>query len=384
MTVFSSYSQLFSLLASSICFVVIAICLLTSIQIMCRYRHKQIFIALLGGLAIAAIPQLLNIIAASRLQAVPLAFSMTATIASLISFIIINFVFMKMYASGIHIRITPVLLLTLGAVAAAAISLFTAPYEIGESGSLGLPALDFYMFILISTMLIVTRHVELPTSYFASLCVMFSYQIAYILHQYVFAHSQLWLTALVYMLPLLYYILLFYLLLEWIMERLLITYQSAISDGLTGLYVRRHFEKKLGAMMMRNPVAVIFCDIDNFKQLNDTQGHQAADQALQQAAAIIRDEVAAHGIAGRYGGEELLGAIEIDRIKPQAIAERIRTRIEQETIVTVSVGYCTTKESAELSTLVKHADEAMYYSKMTGKNKVTSYRSIPAAYKKKA
>lgn len=384
MTVFSSSSQLFSLLASSLCFIVIAICLLTSLQIMRRYRHKQIFIALLSGLAIAAIPQLLDIIAAGRAQAASLAFSMTATIASIISFIVINFVFMKMYASGVHIRITPVLLLASGAIAAASISLLTAPFEIGDSGRLGLPALDFYMFILLCTMLIVTRHVELPASYFASLCVMFSYQIAYILHQYVFDRSQLWLTALVYILPLLYYILLFYLLLEWIMERLLTTYQSAISDGLTGLYVRRHFEKRLTAMMMRNPVAVIFCDIDNFKLLNDTIGHQAADQALQQVAAIIRDEVAAYGIAGRYGGEELLGAIEIARAKPQAVAERIRSRVEQETIVTVSVGYCTTKESEELATLVHHADEAMYYAKTTGKNKVTSYRSIPAAYKKKA
>lgn len=384
MTIFTANPHLLSTLASFICFIITVICLLTSIKIMRRYRHKQVFIILICGLGTAAIPQLLNAYAASSLQAVPESLYIISTIAGTISFIIINFVFMKMYAIGIRIRIAPIVLLSLGAAIAIAASFLLAPYEIGGTKALGFPVLDFYMFILIITMLVVTRHIEMPAAYFISLCIMFSYQIALMLHQYVFEHSQPWLGALVMALPVLYYFLLFYLLLEWIMERLLTTYQSAILDGLTGLYVRRHFQKKLAEMIARKPAAVIFCDIDNFKSLNDAKGHHAADQALQQVASILRDEVAPHGIAGRYGGEELLGAIEIDKVKPQTIAERIRARVEQETIVTVSVGFCTTKESAELASLVKLADEAMYYSKSTGKNKVTSYRSIPAAYKNKA
>jgi len=203
------------------------------------------------------------------------------------------------------------------------------------------------------------------------------------LDRYVFEWSQAWLHTLVELLPIMYYAILFYLLLDWVMDRLLSTYQSAIIDGLTGLYIRRHFQKKLQSMMQRKPVAVIFCDIDNFKALNDTKGHQVADEALQQVAAILKEEVAPYGVAGRYGGEELLGGIAIDSVKPMAVAEKIRARVELETIVTISVGFSTSKEATELMQLVKQADEAMYFSKTTGKNKVSSYRSLPASIKQK-
>ena len=94
------------------------------------------------------------------------------------------------------------------------------------------------------------------------------------------------------------------------LERLLLTFQSSITDGLTSLYNRRHFNKKAEQLLRQTKrVAIIFCDIDNFKKLNDTQGHHKADGVLKQVADIIREETAGIGAAGRYGGEELLGLV---------------------------------------------------------------------------
>jgi len=382
MTIILENLNLITLLSSCMCLIVIGLCLITSIQIMRRYRQKAIFITLIGGLTLAMIPQLLSILTISSSQSAPMSFYITSTLNTIISFILINFVFMKMYAGGVTIRLTPILLLTVGAAAAVASSFFINPYEIEGSGTIALPVLDCYMFILLCTILIVTRQLLLPSAYYISLSVMFLYQITNMLHQYVFKHSELWLSITVQLLPLLYYVLIFYMLLEWIMERLLTTYQTAIADELTGLYMRKHFNKKLMSMLQRKAVAVIFCDIDNFKRLNDTKGHQFADSVLSLVARIIKEEASPYGIAGRYGGEELLAAIDITSVKAQSVAEKIRSRVETETLVTISVGFATTKESEDPSTLVKYADEAMYYAKSTGKNKVVSYKALPAAYKK--
>lgn len=373
--------DLLLLISPLISCIVIAMALLTSIKIMTSYRNKQVFILLIISLIIASLPQLLNLYRAFSQQQIANMLYISSTIAGIFSFILINFVLMKMYAVGLRLRIMPTILLMLGAAGAFAASLFIAPYELNIG--LAYPILDFYMFILIITMLVVTRQIDMPTSYYCSLLIMFIYQLGLMLDRYLFEWSEAWLHFLVELLPIVYYVTLFYMLLVWIMERLLSTYQSAIIDGLTGLYIRRHFQKKLHSLMQRKPVAIIFCDIDNFKALNDTKGHQVADVALQQVAAILKEEVTPYGIAGRYGGEELLGGIAIDHIKPNVIAEQIRARVEQETIVTVSVGFSTTKEASELMLLVQQADEAMYFSKTTGKNKVSSYRSIPSALKQK-
>ena len=135
-------------------------------------------------------------------------------------------------------------------------------------------------------------------------------------------------------------------------------------------------------MRQSSPIAILFCDIDNFKQLNDTQGHLQADIILKQVADIIKEETAEIGISGRYGGEELLACITIAANKVRRVAESIRSRVEVEAGVTVSIGYSVTKQPSSIHDLVKQADEAMYLSKTTGKNKVSSFNSIPAIHKK--
>ena len=125
-----------------------------------------------------------------------------------------------------------------------------------------------------------------------------------------FTDRLIWLISVSQLLPIIYYTLLFILLFEWVIERLMYTYQSSIMDGLTGLYNRRHFYSKAELLLQGSkPMAIIFCDIDNFKKLNDTHGHHKADGVLKQVAEIIKEESSGIGSAGRYGGEELLSCI---------------------------------------------------------------------------
>ncbi|MGA9994741.1 MAG: sensor domain-containing diguanylate cyclase, partial [Pyrinomonadaceae bacterium] len=110
--------------------------------------------------------------------------------------------------------------------------------------------------------------------------------------------------------------------------------QQALTDVLTGCFNRRSFEMQLErdlqlATRMRQPLSLVFLDIDNFKRVNDTFGHEAGDNALRLIADVIREELRGVDTAARYGGEEF--AI----ILPQAdaegaiiVAERLRARIE--------------------------------------------------------
>ncbi|MBE0336541.1 GGDEF domain-containing protein [Paenibacillus sp. 23TSA30-6] len=177
-------------------------------------------------------------------------------------------------------------------------------------------------------------------------------------------------------LPLLYYTTLFLILFERIVELLQRIYRSSITDGLTGLYNRKYFSGRLRRYMEQGiRVSVIFCDIDNFKKLNDTQGHARADDVLKQVAQIMEEELDDIGLTGRYGGEELVAMVVDRRAKVEQVAERIRERVADESIVTISVGHSTLKKEMNPDELVKQADQAMYISKTTGKNKVTAYKA---------
>lgn len=178
-------------------------------------------------------------------------------------------------------------------------------------------------------------------------------------------------------LPVLFYTLVFFILFRRIVELMQSIYRSAITDGLTGLYNRRHFMKYLDHYTAQAlKISAIFCDIDNFKKLNDTQGHARADEVLKQVAAIMEEELDGIGITGRYGGEELVALVVDRKIKPSQVAENIRARVAAETIVTISVGYSVLRQGVQGDELMNQADKAMYHSKTTGKNKVTDYRSL--------
>jgi diguanylate cyclase (GGDEF)-like protein len=97
---------------------------------------------------------------------------------------------------------------------------------------------------------------------------------------------------------------------------------------------------------------------------------------LKQVSAILLEETEGVGLAGRYGGEELVALVVGPGLTALQAAESIRMRTEKESIVTISVGFCLASRSDTAETLMKHADQAMYHSKSTGKNRVTDYATI--------
>ncbi|SDW55744.1 GGDEF domain-containing protein [Paenibacillus sp. CF384] len=295
---------------------------------------------------------------------------------SLLSFIIINFVFMKLYTGpSTKLKGMPFLLMFIGLILVTAAQISISPEN--STAQTQLLAIDFYGLILNFIILLNLRGIDQRFNYSASLIVYFIYQLSDLADGYVFHGKVPMLVILSHLLPVIYYSLLFLLLFEWVLERLLMTFQSSITDGLTSLYNRRHFNKKAEQLLRdTKKIAIIFCDIDNFKKLNDTQGHHKADGVLKQVADILREETAGIGTAGRYGGEELLGLVAAPNVKPEVVAETIRSRVEKETMVTISIGISASREGASIAEIVSQADEAMYQSKTTGKNKVTLHPSM--------
>jgi len=236
-----------------------------------------------------------------------------------------------------------------------------------EGFTLALPPLFALMF---------APHVGQPKRYGLALGVAFASQLDKIVARYVDPG------AIVYerigsLLPVAFYILLFMIIFERVVELLQSAYRSSITDGLTSLYNRRFFMRQLEhAIRSGLPVAAIFCDIDNFKKLNDTEGHQEADFVLKQVANILMEETEGIGLAGRYGGEELVAFVTGEHADSGAVAERIRERIEKETTVTASIGHCRSAAGYTADRLMKQADQAMYHSKKSGKNRVTDYARL--------
>lgn len=165
-------------------------------------------------------------------------------------------------------------------------------------------------------------------------------------------------------------------------------FRQATRDGLTGLYNVRHFnllieaELKNAAVDKTKKFSIIMFDIDNFKKLNDTYGHQAGDTILREFAKTMQSKCRQTDIVARYGGEEfiimLIGAAQKDAAD---VAEKIRAALADKKFkfgndtysTSVSIGvvqYSTEKTREEI---VEKADKALYNSKHTGKNRYTVY-----------
>jgi diguanylate cyclase (GGDEF)-like protein len=193
-------------------------------------------------------------------------------------------------------------------------------------------------------------------------------------------HSSLWEPFFVKVLPVISYSILFFILLERVIEVMQKSYMQSITDALTGLFNRRHlYENVEKSVKAGQSIHIIFIDIDNFKKLNDTKGHKAGDEVLKQVASIFREEVEGVGLVARYGGEEMVALIREKKIEMKHLTERIRFRIEKETNpgVTASIGYSKREEGISHDELITQADQAMYQAKTTGKNKVVRYIAVP-------
>jgi len=168
-------------------------------------------------------------------------------------------------------------------------------------------------------------------------------------------------------------------------------YEMAVTDGLTKLYIRRHLlqrteEELRRARRYQHPLSLLMLDIDHFKELNDTYGHQAGDLVLVELARIFKRTIRGTDMAGRYGGEEFCIVLpETDPEGALAIAERLRKEIEEYEFVyeqkplkvTISIGIATfPTHSMEMKELIKKADAALYASKQGGRNMVTMSKDI--------
>ncbi|MFP3018110.1 MAG: PleD family two-component system response regulator [Candidatus Tisiphia sp.] len=160
----------------------------------------------------------------------------------------------------------------------------------------------------------------------------------------------------------------------------------SIKDGLTGIFNRHYFDTHIKQMVKKStdskrPLCLLMCDIDHFKQVNDTYGHQAGDIVLKTIANVLKNIFRVTDLVARYGGEEfaiLLNDITID--EAMYIAQRARTRVEsidfkvktQKDPIkkTISIGVTEYKIGESISDFIERTDKALYQAKEDGRNKV--------------
>ena len=165
--------------------------------------------------------------------------------------------------------------------------------------------------------------------------------------------------------------------------------EMAITDPLTGLYNRRYMESHLSALVEQaagrgKPLTALVLDIDYFKSVNDTHGHDAGDDVLREFAVRVRKSIRGIDLACRFGGEEFVIIMpETDMAVATIVAERLRRRIASERFpiqqgskaieVTISIGIATLDAADDsAANILKRADQALYRAKRDGRNRVVA------------
>jgi diguanylate cyclase (GGDEF)-like protein len=155
---------------------------------------------------------------------------------------------------------------------------------------------------------------------------------------------------------------------------------------LTGLNNRRNFMQLSETELSRTSrhggaLSVLMLDIDNFKQVNDTHGHQVGDTVIQMLAAVCQEQLRDLDVIGRLGGEEFAVTMpNADREQALLVAERLRQAVEASSVLlphgpalrfTVSIGVTTLADGlTNLDTLLDQSDKALYRAKNSGRNRV--------------
>jgi len=161
--------------------------------------------------------------------------------------------------------------------------------------------------------------------------------------------------------------------------------RQARTDALTGLLNRRAFDDRLGreietAASLGYEVTLVMCDLDRFKQINDTFGHPAGDEVLRTVGRIVGESVRERDIAARYGGEEIVLVLPgTALLGGRRLSERIRRSLEEANIespdgqtinVTASFGAASFPTHTSAERLLAAADQALYEAKRAGRNRV--------------
>lgn len=164
------------------------------------------------------------------------------------------------------------------------------------------------------------------------------------------------------------------------------TMAMAVIDELTGLYNRRYFERHTAMLLDKSQeqdreMALMLLDIDYFKAVNDTHGHDVGDKILKEFALRLQRNIRGVDLACRFGGEEFVVVMpDTDRQQAENVAERVRSSIAEEAFragldfplgITVSAGLAFNEYNEDTSeTIVKRADIALYRAKRAGRNRV--------------
>ncbi len=164
--------------------------------------------------------------------------------------------------------------------------------------------------------------------------------------------------------------------------------ELAVTDALTGLYNRRYMTNHLetlqnSAVQDHKPVSLLILDIDFFKKVNDTHGHDVGDEVLKQFSGRMIKSVRGIDLACRYGGEEFVVVMpDTDLAVALGVAERLRREVadlpfkipasDLELDVSCSIGVAMSMESETSESLIKRADEALYQAKRDGRNRVVT------------
>ncbi|GAM97870.1 hypothetical protein U91I_01499 [alpha proteobacterium U9-1i] len=171
---------------------------------------------------------------------------------------------------------------------------------------------------------------------------------------------------------------------------------EALTDGLTGLANRKHFDEVLRARLAEAEsthagLCLLMCDIDSFKRVNDTWGHQIGDQVIRYVASVLHAQAGGDFLAARYGGEEFALIMPRTELATAAkVAELIRATIKAKTLsrkstgeilgrVTISLGVARRAPKESASSFISRADACLYQSKRAGRDRVTTETSLEPA-----
>ena len=174
---------------------------------------------------------------------------------------------------------------------------------------------------------------------------------------------------------------------DFLREKLDYSLEMAVTDALTGLHNRRYMAGQLQAFVQRavhggDPVAILVLDIDHFKAVNDSFGHDAGDEVLREFAVRLATNVRAVDLPCRFGGEEFVVVMPDTALEDaHRIADRIRRDVaaspfrvmdgKEQLTVTVSIGVAVSLGAGDTpEALLKRADEGVYEAKATGRNRV--------------